>query len=654
MRFLNRMAFESNVMTLHPHRIRRFFCVSPAFALLFFMLPACTSGQEILDPNWADKQQGTDVRQSELPNPEFNPRGPFQGPVDIAHIARFDGLPMRMLLEPHLIPPRTFKKLDSRFVPLFDKTLHEINDDEINDDELLETAALSLARVAYEKLSDISGSADILLKHLESHANLRVRFACARALVNADFTQSAAAVLKLDEHADDSQRLWIDAALARWKVTAAGDIWKQRLAAGSETTLAVSLACEGLAALGDSKASDLLHSVVRGELLAFEKRRAAARALSVLAPDKALAEAEWLIQGSVPERLLAIQLLSSAKPEAHAGMFPLCADTSDGVAAAAWAALDRVNPDVLIPALPTGRSHRDAVVRMTAAHVMRRFPNVERSGWLHEQLSDKHLEVRNVAREMSFLMAEEQPQLREGIIAMASDTLTANPEDWQGIEQCLLLLGELRAAQFSDRCVPLLEHPRNEVLVTSAWLMHLYPDVSVRDAVRNQLMRNEEMLKNPALIPAGANIGLQSSYLIQYAGLERLKDLHAFLEPNFSKSAPGGIFKRTAAMWTLGLFHENDPDPDITKSFLGRVADRSGMMPEQELVRRMSAIALGLMRAKPAVPGLLDAYELDPGSSLIPDSARWSLGMIGEPLLDAVKDYSQAVGGWRLSPVDDR
>lgn len=636
-------------MTLHPHRILRFCRVSPAFALLFFMLPAGTAGQEILDPDLADKQQGTDVQQSELPNPEFNPRGPFQGPLDIPHIARFDGLPMRMLLEPHLIPPRSFKKLDSRFVELFDKTLREIDDD-----ELLQTAALSLARVASEKLHDISGSTDILLKHLESHVNLRVRFACARALVNGDVTQSAAAVLKLDEHADDSQRLWIDPALARWKVTAAGDIWKQRLAAGSETTLAVSLACEGLAALGDSQASDLLHSVVRGELLAFEKRRAAASALSILAPDMALAEAESLIRGSVPQRLLGIQLLSSAKPEAHAGMFPLCADTSDGVAAAAWAALYRVNPDVLMPALPTGRSHRDAVVRMTAAHVMRRFPNVERSGWLHEQLSDKHLEVRNVAREMSFLIAEEQPQLREGIIAMASDTLAANPDDWQGIEQCLLLLGQLHAAQFSDRCVPLLEHPRNEVLVTSAWLMHLYPDVAVRDAVRKRLMRNDEMLKDSALISPGADIGLQSSYLIQYAGLERLQDLHSFLEPNFSKSAPGGIFKRTAAMWALGLFHENDPDPNIAKSFLGRVADRSGMMPEQELVRRMSAIALGVMRAKPAVPGLLEAYELDPGSSLIPDSARWSLGMIGEPLLDAVKAYSQAVGGWRLSPVDDR
>ena len=648
MRFLFRISFVGFVMTFQPDRILCLRRVSCVLALLIFTLPTAASAQETLDPKPAAKQLDTEERQSELPNPAFSPHGPFQGPLEIPHIARFNKLPMRMFLEPHLIAPPVVKKLDARFVPLFDRTLREIDND-----ELLETAAISLARVAREKLQDISKSTDILLKHLESHSSLRVRFACARALVNADASQSAAAVLKLDEFADDAQRLWIDPALARWKFAAAGEIWKQRLATDAETTMAVSLACDGLAALGDSQVSDLLQSVLRGELLAFEKRKAAARALSILDPDKAFAEAESFVGGSVFERLLAIQLLTSAKPEAHAKLVLLCEDASDGVASSAWAALFRVNPEALIPALPPGRSHRDAVVRMTAAHIMQRFPDAERAGWLHALLSDRHLEVRNVAREMSVLVAEGQAHLRDGIVAMAGDTLAANHENWQGIEQSLLLLGQLRAGQFSDRCVPLLEHPRNEVFVTSAWLMHLYPDVSVQDAVRKQLMRNEELFKTPALIPAGADIGQQSSYLIQYAGLERLKDLHAFLEPNFSKGAPGGIYKRTAAMWTLGLFHENDPASEIATSFIGRVADRVGMMPEQEVVRRMSAIALGLMRAKSGVPGLLEAYEIDPADSLIPDSARWSLGMIGEALPDPVRAYSQGVGGWRLSPVDD-
>ena len=635
-------------MLLQANRIRCFCRTLQRIAFLICLVPVGASAQETVDPDETPDQLKPDVGQSELPNPEFSPHGPFQGPLAISHIARFSGLPMRMFLEPHLIPPLSLRELNARFVPLFDKTLREIDDD-----ELLETAALSLARVAQEKLKDISGSTDILAKHLESHSNLRVRFACAHALVNADITQAGTAVLMLNKYADDAQRLWLDPALARWKVTAAGDIWRQRLEDQTETTVAVALACDGLVALGDTQAVDLLNSVLHGELLAFEKRRAAARALVVLAPDKAFAEAVSFLAGSISERLLGIQLLSSAKPEAHGKLFLLCADPADGVASAAWVALFRVNPEALIPALSTGRIHPDAVVRMTAAHIRQRFPNVERSSWLHRQLSDKHLEVRNVAREMLFQVAAEQTPLREVIIAMAGDTLAATTDDWQGIEQSLLLLGQLRAAQFSDRCVPLLEHSRNEVLVTAAWLMHLYPDKAVQDAVRKRLVRNEEMLKNPESKPREADIGLQSAYLIQYAGLERLQDLHALLEPNFSKSALGGISKRTAAMWALGLLHEHDPDADIAKSFLGRVADRAGMMPEQVLVRGMSAVALGRMRAKSAVPGLLEAYQLDPRHSLIPVSARWSLGMIGEPLLDLLQADTRSVGGWRLTPLDD-
>lgn len=618
------------------------------FPLLVLLLPNRVLALDEPNNPVVHNQQVTATPKSEAPYPEFSPHGPFSGPLEFAHIARFAHLPMRMNLEPHLIPPGFVNRLDPRYVPLFERTLREIDDD-----ELLETAATSLARVAKENVQDISGLADILMKHLESHANLRVRFACARALVNADLAQSAAELLKLEEFADDSQRLWIDRALARWKFAPASQLWKKRLGESSETTVSVSLACEGLAALGDMEAKELLLSVLHDKLLAYEKRRAAAKALCVLVPDQSLAEASAFMNGSVLDQLLAIELISTASPDAHQKLTTLCNDASDGVASSAWLALFRLNPDALIPAVSYGRSHRDAVIRMTAARIMRQFPDSERAVWLHELLSDRHLEVRNVAREMSFLVAEEKPALRDEIVAMAGDKLAANIDNWQGIEQCLLLLGQLRATQFSDRCIPLLNHPRNEVLVTSAWLIHLFPDEAVEQGVREYLDRNDAMFKAPATAPAGAYLGDQSAFLIQYAGLRRLKDLQPFLEANLSKDEPGGAKKRAAAMWTLGLFHENDPAPDLVKAFLGRIADRTGMPPETEEVRRLSVVALGLMRAKSAVSGLNEAYKTDPLESVIPDSARWSLGMIGEPLPDALQPATQMIGDWRLSPVDD-
>ncbi|MEJ7594238.1 MAG: hypothetical protein WKF77_22095 [Planctomycetaceae bacterium] len=217
-------------MTFRTCRILSSGLAAHAMAVLILLPPNGVVAQDKPEREGADNHRRSAVTQSELPDPEFSPHGAFLGPLEIAHIARFNKLPRRMCLEPHLIPPESVRTQEPGLVPLFDKTLREFDDD-----ELLETAALSLARVAREKLQDISSSTDILLKHLESHSSLRVRFACARALVNADFRESGAALLKLDEHADDAQRLWIDPALTRWKFAAAGEMWKQRLATDTET-----------------------------------------------------------------------------------------------------------------------------------------------------------------------------------------------------------------------------------------------------------------------------------------------------------------------------------------------------------------------------------------------------------------------------------
>ncbi len=635
-------------MTFQPFRIpavcqqSAVFAAVAAFLLVAFLLPRSSVAFAL------DEASVVVARQSEEPRPDYSPGGPFRGPLEIAPVARYSDLPMRMFLEPHILIDRSPIVLDSRYVPLFDKTLRETADV-----ELLETAALSLARVSREKLRDIAISTDILRQHLESNADLRVRFACARALINCDLAQSASAILKLDEHADDSQRLWLEPALARWKVAEATAMWKQRLTDRQATAVGVALACEGLAALGDASVSESLLSLLKNSPHSYEKRMAAAKALCVIDPAMANVEAAPFVKGNVLSRRLGVELLSSARPDAQTTLATLCADPSDGVASAAWLSLLRLNPDLLVAALPTGRNHRDAEIRMAAARIMARFPTSERAGWLHEMMSDRHLQVRNVAREMSILVAEEQSSLREEIIALAGDTLSGKPDNWQGIEQCLLLLGQLRVPQFSGRCIPLLEHSRSEVLVTSAWLLHLFPDAAVQDAVKERLRHNEAGLAGPVQISNPADVGQQSAYLIQYVALLRLTDMQPFLQPNFSKATPGGVYKRAAAMWAIGLLHENDPAPGLVKSLLERIADRTSPMPELEPVRRQCTVALGFMRAKTGVPGLIEAFSVDSFPSGIPNSARWSLGMIGEPMPDPLAPAPQPVGGWKLNPVDD-
>ena len=61
---------------------------------------------------------------------------------------------------------------------------------------------------------------------------------------------------------------------------------------------------------------------------------------------------------------------------------------------------------------------------------------------------------------------------------------------------------------------------------------------------------------------------------------------------------------RGAAIWSLGYLHEDDPDPTLVKLLADRLTDIMGMVVETELVRRFSAIALGRMKARSALPEL--------------------------------------------------
>ncbi len=81
------------------------------------------------------------------PNPNFSPHGPYAGPLTLPHIVRYRELPMRMHLEPLILPPDNVNLIDERMVPLFLRVVNESRDLEVK-----EVSALSLARAADENL----------------------------------------------------------------------------------------------------------------------------------------------------------------------------------------------------------------------------------------------------------------------------------------------------------------------------------------------------------------------------------------------------------------------------------------------------------------------------------------------------------------------
>ncbi len=578
-------------------------------------------------------------------NDAFSPQGPYFGRLVIPDIARFNELPMRMHLEPTLPPLRIVNGLDERLVPLFARSL-----DEGTDLELQTVAAMSLARVATFDGLSIEVASETILKKLKTSDSPVVLYAAAIAAANGNIQSAAPELIRLSEKGNDSQKSLIEPALIRWKIPEAGKLWMPRLENPTCTDIVFRLAADGMAAIGDSSAVGPLSTVIADETMSFGKRLAACEAVAVLDPARAISLAEPLAKGSERDRLLALMLLDNASDAGWSSVAPLCLDPASSVASNAWKILLVRRPELLVEHLSTGRMHVDSVVRISAARTMRLFPTPERCSWLNELLDDTHLHVRNVARQMLVDIALKHDELYTQIVGEAADNLKPDNKSWHGIEQSLVLLGQIRSTGHSALCFPLLTYPRDEVAVSAAWLIHLFPD----EAFRAQLLASIQEIEKDILEPETTKRAspLMQQHLLQAGALLRLKELMPLLEPKLSKASPGGLQERSAAMWAIGLLNERNPDPSLVQQLEGRILDRSSMPPEFDEVRRASAMALGLMRSTSSVEVLEESYRIDSAVAFIPQTVRFVMPLIGQPAPPEIPERVQSIGGWKITPTD--
>ena len=587
---------------------------------------------------------------SDLPGApaDYSPSGFYSGPIEIPDIARFKTLPNRMDYEPFITDVRIIFTLSDRYVPLSIKVLQEAKDEEI-----LEVAALQLYRFAREKMADTSSAATALHSVFKSTPSRRVRSACALALAAGNASAMAADLTNYSSTAPDSERLVLEPALAAWKYQPASEMWRERLTSSSASSTSVSLACECLAQLGDTASVPTFLQITSDSTQDYLRRFAAAKSAARLQPSETLATAEILDQRGQPERLIAVALLDSDLPAALERTTKLCSDPTDAVAAAAWLQMFRRKPELLQPLLDSGLQHRDAAIRSTTARVMRLFPNADRVTKLHQLRSDTHSQVRNVARQMLERVAVEQPPLRPQIIGLAVDSLQPASKDWQGIEQSLVLLGQLQESTFSPQCLSLINYPRNEVMVSAAWLIHLFPDLAVRDQVLQATFEAEELIYDPK--EEGRTHGLKQALLFQYLGILRVSEIEEVLKKQFNKTVPGGEERRGASMWALGLLHERKPDAALIRRFHERIQDRSSPNPERAPVRRNSLLALGMMRATDSGTQAVvkESMVMDSATERVRGTTRWIHPLVGLELPPPIADYQYAIGGWRLNPIED-
>jgi HEAT repeat protein len=496
------------------------------------------------------------------------------------------------------------------------------------------------------------------LDHLDQPPT--VRLAVAQALIALDARSSAAALLRADKESGGDLRDLVEPALAKWAYIPARTLWLERLRDPAAPRRDLVLAIRGLAAVREGQAADRLRELVLTDRTPRQVRLEAARALGELRPDGLEKDAERLAADATPRgigaRLAAVALLHGHRGDDAVRLLQrLERDEEPAVVAAAVARLTEIDPRLVVPMLDHLLGSTDAKVRVLAVEVLFRLPTGPHLRLLGDRLDDEHPEVRLRARRALHDLAARK-ELREAVIAEGSRVLAA--DSWRGQEQAAILLTQLDHKPAAGRLIALLKSSRPEVLVTAAWGLRKLdvPDTlpEVADYVRSKL---GDLLaaRGPAEGVPYAAYDHQLSQLNQFLGQRTYAPADMLLRKFIPHRAtsPVGPEERTAAIWALGRLHEGQAVPALATALVARLNDTRSIPPEETLVRQMSAITLGRMKAQSALASLRTyCPEQRAAAESVHNACGWAIEQITGETLAPPKTQEKLWPDWFLSPHD--
>lgn len=565
----------------------------------------------------------------------------YRGDMTQSGIVRFDDLPRRMYLEPEFTLPERKRYLEDSMVVFLKRMLRSVPDN-----EMLVEAIRAVQRVQVEKLADISQVEPDLRKYLTENNNLLVRQACVSALASFRNPDSAAAVAEYCVPRFESLCLDVEPDFAGWGGDALKATWQDRINRHQEFSCSmIQLACRGLGDLQDVSAVPTLKALLESTA-DFSARHAAAGALGRIDAIQAADMAQTFQNGDVTDRLLACALLEQAQSDtAFQSLLRLCDDESNAVASRGWQILSELKPSLLVDQLNEAAEHPEVNVRLAAIRVLLTLPTAAGCELLQSLTADAHLGVRNTARNTLRILALADDDLKATILKNAGASIAEQTSNWQQLEQSLVLLGELHHRDWQSEWIRLLEHPRAEVYVTAAWLLHLMPNTESADAINALTIARYETIDNAA----GASGALQLAFLFQHAGLIKAKSLEPLYRQQFSKGLDPEM--RGAGLWAMGQVYTAQPDPGLVAKLLERIFDDSMFDPEDFLVRRMSILALRWMDARSTIAELQSARDLYGESTLLGETVRWALPQLGGDTLPPLERPPEPIQDFPFSPL---
>lgn len=510
-------------------------------------------------------------------------------------------------------------------------------------------AALAIAKAHRLGMKDTSRAIPPLLAELErADVPTVVRIPIVQALIDLDAKAAAPLFFKLMTDDDEQLRNLVEPVLAKWDHQPARGVWLQRLENSKHYTLA--RAIQLLAQVREDQAVPALQKIVRASDTSPAIRTAAAHALGQLRSTGLEKDAEALQTApSIPHRLAAAALLQSHQgPAAVALLQTLANDPEPAVMALAMQRLLDLEVSK-IPEHVKKLAHADPKVRELTLEAYLRQPAREHIAHLSESTKDIHPSVRAKAR-LALVTYAAKPELRPHVIEAELAVVQTN--DWRGLEQACLLFAQLDHKPAAPALVKLLPHARGEVQIASGWAVRrLNVPETLPDVLAFFKKRHQELLGIPGpqrVSPAATARDFQLAQVIQFFGVQRYQPADLPLRPLISQyggewSGQGmppvppyavGFEARAAAIWALGMIHDGKTVPAIATQMAGRLAAVNPLDLEDDRVRQMSAVALGMMKAKEQLPTLEQFYaDKTVTRNPVNNACGWAIAQInGTPL----------------------
>ena len=520
--------------------------------------------------------------------------------------------------------------------------------------DLQRRAAEAIAEAHLLGTPDLGEAKPILVQIVSAEStHPAARSAAARALIALEARESADTLFAVSQKYGTDLRQLIEPALAKWKYQPIRQVWQQRLDVFETRHRDLMLAIDGAQVISDGSLVPALLLIVHDSLRPSGTRLAAARAAGQIQNSGLGPDSEKLLESPAPSivnRLCATSLLKQHRSQTELSLLiRLAQDEEPTIAAAALTALNVTDPQRILPIGEQVLRNRDANVRLQGVATYVMFATPDRVASLAKLLDDPHPGVRGQVRERLLVLAK-AVELFAPILQATSDVLAG--DSWPGQEQAALLLTALDHKPAAARMAQLLDSPRGEVIVATAWGLR---KLAVRDTlplILEKVRKEFEVRSKVGTATFAADA--QVAHLCEALGLMKYAPADPVLRSYVPKNLLLGELTRGGAIWALGYLHADKLDEPLAQLMTERLTESLSAIPQESFrVRHACAISLGRMQAKSQVEPMRKFLgpntELDPTSMAI----RWAIHeLTGETLPEPGPPVNYVKSKWFLEPLD--